>query len=70
MSQCTNCSSTDADPMWGLCYECFCLMQSPEPEPTDADYCAGYGHSEFEHSGRCYCGVREYPKANGEGSKR
>jgi hypothetical protein len=24
MSRCNNCGNNDADPDWGLCYDCFC----------------------------------------------
>lgn len=75
MSRCANCSSSDADPDWGLCFECFCAASDSEqqereryPEPTDAELCANYGHVEYLGSGTCYCGELKFTKPTGERS--
>jgi hypothetical protein len=63
MVKCANCGSSDADVDLALCFECFCIAQGPEeqyPNPTDEEYCAVYGHGEYENSGRCWCGEKIY----------
>lgn len=61
MSRCAGCNSSDADPDIGLCFECFCQGQE-HPKPTISEECAGYGHPEYQNSGRCYCGEVQFPR--------
>jgi len=65
MTRCTNCGSTDAHVDLGLCFACF--APDPQPPPTDAEICAGYGHPEYAPGeGRCYCGAVQFPDADTE----